>query len=231
MAIGEVHSILETQIQRLSSRELDLLRWLAVGREAVGVARLAAETGLLFDRGTMLSVVEGLRRRSLLDRSEGRPGNPSTFSLQSVVLEFVSDQLIDELAQEMVRGELRLLCRLPVVKATAREHVRRSQERLLGSSLLARLATIRGSVQAAERLLLDLLDQFRSLPSEAHGYGPGNVVNLLRLQRGDLKGVDMSGLAIRQAYVQDVEAHGASLAGALPGDRDGERRGLLVAGV
>src|SRR3712207_6666586 len=49
---------------------------------------------------------------------------------------------------------------------------------------------------------------------EDHGYGPGNLINLQRLLRGDLRGVDLSGLAIRQAYLQEVEAQGASLAGA-----------------
>ena len=101
---------------------------------------------------------------------------------------------------------------------------------------------------------MSLLDEQRGRPLEDQGYGPGNLVNLLRLLRGDLKGVDLSGLAIRQAYLQEVEAQGASLAGAhlvgdgarrgvrlphvagaqrrrrLPGGRDGERRGLLVAG-
>ena len=61
---------------------------------------------------------------------------------------------------------------------------------------------------------MGLLDEQRGRPVEEQGYGPGNLVNLLRLLRGDLKGVDLSGLAIRQAYLQDVEAQGASLAGA-----------------
>ena len=46
------------------------------------------------------------------------------------------------------------------------------------------------------------------------GYGPGNVVNLLRLLRGDLRGLDLSRLVIRQAYLQGVEAQDASLSGA-----------------
>ena len=38
-------------------------------------------------------------------------------------------------------------------------------------------------------------------------------MNLLRLLRGDLRGADLSGLAIREAYLQEVEAQDASLAG------------------
>ena len=40
------------------------------------------------------------------------------------------------------------------------------------------------------------------------------MVNLLRLLRGDLRGLDLSRLAIRQAYLAEVEAQDASLAGA-----------------
>jgi WD40 repeat protein len=39
-------------------------------------------------------------------------------------------------------------------------------------------------------------------------------VNLLRVLRGDLRGLDLSGLTIRQAFLQDIEAHDTSLAGA-----------------
>src|SRR5262249_3082350 len=41
-----------------------------------------------------------------------------------------------------------------------------------------------------------------------------NVVNLLRLLRGELCGLDLSRLAIRQAYLAEVDAQDASLVGA-----------------
>jgi hypothetical protein len=61
-------------------------------------------------------------------------------------------------------------------------------------------------------LSFDLTD--RSPILENHGYRSGNLVKLLRLLRADLKGVDLSRLAIRQVYLQAVEAQGASLVGA-----------------
>src|SRR5207248_8188526 len=62
-----------------------------------------------------------------------------------------------------------------------------------------------------ERQLLAMLEGWRGRPATEQGYGPGNVVNLLRLVRGDLNGVDLSSLSVRQAYLQDVDAHEASL--------------------
>ena len=53
-----------------------------------------------------------------------------------------------------------------------------------------------------EKKLLLLLASWREQPRSAQGYGPGNVINLLRLLRGHLRGLDLSRLAIRQAYLQ-----------------------------
>ena len=112
--------------------------------------------------------------------------------------------------------------------------------------LLARLSGILGDAAAMEGRLLEVLGTWRGRPVAEQGYGPGNVINLLRLQRGNLRGVDGSRLAIRQAYLQDVEAQDACFAGshlaeaalaeafnqpaavalsadgALPGGRDGD---------
>ena len=211
---GEARDLLNAQMQRLSAQELDLLRWLAVGREAITITQLAAEIGPLIDRGSALMVLDGLRRRSLLERHQGPSAAHATFTLQSVILELVTERLVDELAGELAQGALRLVRRLPMVRATAREHVRVSEERLIAAPLLARLGDLVGGVQAADRTLVDLLDRLRMLPLEEHGFGPGNVANLLRLLRGNLCGADLSGLAIRQAFLQEVEAQDASLAGA-----------------
>jgi len=70
-----------------------------------------------------------------------------------------------------------------------------------------------GSAQAVERRLLALLALLAGAAGGEQGHGPGTVVNLLRLLRGDLRGVDLARLSIRQAYLQEVEAPDASLAG------------------
>jgi len=207
--VGGVRQLLGAQLQRLSNLEVELLRRLAVAREPVGIAELA-DLGPRIGRVAVLEAAEGLRRRSLLERTE----RGVLFSLHSVVLEYVTEQLIEDVAHELASGEADLVLRQPLLKATAREFVRRSQERLIVAPILERLVEARGSAQEAEQRLDSLLDQQRERPMEGQGYGPGNLVNLLRLLRGDLNGVDLSGLAIRRAYLQEVEAHGASLAGA-----------------
>jgi hypothetical protein len=80
--------------------------------------------------------------------------------------------------------------------------------------LLYGLAVAREPVDvAAEQHLLALLAGWREVAEGAQGYGPGNVVNALRLLRGHLRGLDLSRLVIRQAHLHDIEAQDSSFAG------------------
>jgi WD40 repeat protein len=205
--VAGVRQLLDAQIQRLSDLEHDLLRRMAVEREPVGLAALAASLGPSVGRAATLDAAEALRRRSLLERIERGP----LFGLHSVVLEYVTEHLIEDVAHELVSGKLDRLLRQPLQIATAKDYVRRSQERLVCGPLLERLVERYGHAGAAEQRLCEHLDDLRRRPKENQGYGPGNLVNLLRLLRGDLRGVDLSGLALRQAFLQDVEAQDADL--------------------
>src|SRR3954447_15621060 len=88
----------------------------------------------------------------------------ASFGLHSVVLEYVTEQMIEDVAQELVRCEMDLVLRQPLVKATAKEYVRRSQERLIGAPLVERLVELRGRHWAAEQRLISLLDKQRGRP-------------------------------------------------------------------
>jgi hypothetical protein len=96
----------------------------------------------------------------------------------------------------------------------ARDYVRRSQERLIAAPLLEQLMATYGGAKRVESRLRHLLGAWQGRPAAEQGYGPGNVVNLLRLLRGDLRGLDLSRLAIRQAYLQETEAQDVTLTGA-----------------
>jgi WD40 repeat protein/transcriptional regulator with XRE-family HTH domain len=207
---GSVRQLLDGQVRRLSELEQRLLRWLAIEREPVSFVELATGLGAAAGRGPLREAVEALLRRSLLERREPGP----TFALQSVILEYATEQLVEEAAREVASGAPTGLLGQPLLRATAKEYVRRSQERLIATPVLDRLVATLGDRRAAERRLVGLLDELRRRPQEEHGYGPGNVVNLLRLLRGDLRRVDLSALTIRQAYLRDVDAQDANLAGA-----------------
>src|SRR6478672_7841230 len=206
--VGGIRQLLDEQLARLSPLEQALLHWLAIEREPVRFAALLADLGPEVAQSEVLEALEALDRRSLLERASG-----GAFTLQGVVLEYISERLVTALAREILEGQPVLLRRHALLLATAKDYVRRSQERLLGQPLVQTLVAASGA-GGAERRMRELLEGWRQREPAEQGYGPGNLVNLLRLLRGDLRGLDLSHLAIRQAYLQEVAAQDASLAGA-----------------
>jgi WD40 repeat protein/transcriptional regulator with XRE-family HTH domain len=221
LLFGSVTDLLEEQFIRLSALEQSVLCWLAIAREPVTLDELHALLVFPLPRSQVLEAVDGLHRRSLVERGK-RVGS---FTLQSVVLEYVTGVLITGGSREIRQHRLDRLIGHGLSQATAREYVRQTQERLLLSPLLVDLQNAYsgradGTEQTqdtipVEEQLLGLLEELRGLTDSAQGYGPANLIALLRLLRGNLNGLDLSRLCIRGAYLQDIEMQEASLSGAL----------------
>jgi WD40 repeat protein len=205
---GGVRRLLEEQVKRLSSVEHDVMTRLAVEREPISLAELSRDIAPSITRSTVIEAIETLRRRSLVERGE----RAATFTLQSMVLEYLTDQLVETVTDEIERGQASMLVEHPLIKAQAKDYVRQTQERLIGTPILQRMSAQHGDA-GSESLLLGLLGGWRGRSVAEQGYGPGNVVNMLRLLRGDLRGMDLSELALRQVHLQGVDAQDASLAG------------------
>jgi WD40 repeat protein/transcriptional regulator with XRE-family HTH domain len=211
MVFGGIRRLLAEQIERGSALEQEVLRVLAVGREPMTLAQLLTELGSRIRRGAVLEAIEALRRRSLVERAE--IAGPAAFTQQSVVLEYVTDRIVEKAADEIMHARPELIVDQPLIKAVAKDYVRETQERLIGEPILGLLKANRISGGAEPRLLA-LLNGWRNRPEPEQGYGPGNVFNLLRVLRGDVRGVNLAQLVLRQAYLEGVEAQDASLAGA-----------------
>ena len=211
LIFGSVRELLGEQFARLSAVEQRVLLWLAILREPVTIEELLEVLGAPLPRVQVLEAVERLRRRSLLELGNLR----GSFTLQSVVLEYATERLIAEGTSEIEQGRLARLIEHGLTMATAREYVRQTQQRLIVAPLLAHLRRAYPQRAALEEQLLSLLDQLRTQADYAQGYGPANVLALLLLQRGHLRGLDLSRLALRGVHLQGVEMQDATLSGAL----------------
>src|SRR3989454_6821829 len=208
---GSITELLEEQWARLSPLEQTVLSWLAILREPVTLDDLLAVLVAPLAHVQVLEAVDGLRRRSLIERGQ-RVGS---FTLQSVVLEYVTTKLVTTASQEIGQGRLLRLLEHGLSQAQAKEYVRQTQERLLLTPLLARLESVYQGRAEVEGQLRALLDGLRERAEVAQGYGPANLVALLRLLRGELRGLDLSQLVLRGVSLQGVELQDATLAGAL----------------
>lgn len=208
---GNITNLLDEQFARLSPLEQTILCWLAVVREPVTLDELRSVLISPPPPMQQLEAIESLSRHSLLERGQ----RPATFTLQAVVLEYITSVLIKLATHELQQHQLQSLIQYGLEQANAREYVRQTQERLLLTPIIENLRHVYQEPIEVEDLLRSPLEQLRQRANHAQGYGPANLIALLRLQRGHLRGLDFSQLTIRGAYLQGVEMQDTSLAGTL----------------
>jgi WD40 repeat protein/transcriptional regulator with XRE-family HTH domain len=205
-----VRSLLKEQFERLSLLEQTLLFYLAIEREPVSFEELGSTFALTasVSRAELLESLSSLRQRCLVERSE----QAALFTLQPVVLEYVTYRLVKQLTEEITQSKLDLLLKFALVKAQAKDYLRGSQERLILQPLLRNLLDYYPDSASLEQQLIQLVEKLKTRPLSAQGYAGGNLVNLLVALKGQLRGADFSKLAVRQAYLAEVEIQEASFA-------------------
>ena len=195
-----IRSVLRQQMERLTPLEHLLLTWFAVLREWTSLETLHQILSPRVPRMQILEALEALGRRSLLER-----GQQASFSLQSVVMEYLTDALVEQLSQEIVQGEPQQIRRYTLEQGQAKDYIRQTQVRLLVHPLIEQLRSELGADAQIEAHLLRLLSQFRAEDAAAQGYGPANVISMLKALRGHLRDLDLSRLALRNVSLQGIE--------------------------
>jgi WD40 repeat protein len=212
MAIfGDIDDLLTQQFQRLLDIEDRIMYWLAINREPITLEQLQAD---LVDSSTQLKLIDGLEslvRRCLIEKAEYSAGDDGVrFTLQSVVMEYVTNKLIQEICQEINTQELELFRFYALVKATAKDYIKETQKRLILQPLIVRLLDLLGCQGNIEQRLLQLKSTLQSTSPLQTGYVAGNILNLLCYLQTDLTGADFSNLCIWQADLQNVCLHDVS---------------------
>jgi WD40 repeat protein/DNA-binding XRE family transcriptional regulator len=208
---GGVRDLLEEQFSRLSRQEQSILLWLAILGEPTTIDDLAEVLVVPIPRGQIMEALDGLFRHSLIEQGQ-RPGS---FALHSVVTEYLTAWLIAQMTAEIVAESPGWLIEQSIELASVREYIRQAQERLIALPILVRLRNIHPQLLSIEDRLVRLLRKIASWTEDGQGYGPANLVTLLRLQQGNLNNLDLSGIALRGAYLQGIEMKDVSLSDAI----------------
>lgn len=215
----DIRDVLDQHFARLSTPERDILFWLAIEREALTIQELSQNFPQPLPKHALLDALNSLRRRALLEKNTIAPSANGTlgdgsggFTLQNVVMEYVTDTLINQIVAEIEAETPVIFKSHALLKAGAREYVRQSQVRLLLQPILDRLLARLGR-PGVESRLRGLLPVLRGAEDRLTGYGGGNLLNLLLHLQVDLRGVDFSTLAVWQAYLPGAALPGANFAG------------------
>ncbi len=206
-----VRSLLIQHYERLIPLQHTILTWLAIAREPLSQDELYALLATPIPRARLREALHDMRRHSLLEYGHTQ----STFTLQSVVMEYVTDTFIEALVKELQQGEVTTLCQYGLSNALAKDYVRVGQERLLVLACLDRLRTSYFQSSLLDTHLEQMLQTLRQLPRDRQGYGPANILALLYQLRSSLRHLDLSQLVLRNAYLQGIEMQHTNLKGAM----------------
>ncbi|WP_416668996.1 WD40 domain-containing protein [Egbenema bharatensis] len=221
----DIRDLLHQQFERLTELERSMMYWLAINREPSSLQELQSDFVISIPMREFLESLNSLQRRSFIEKTHIR------FTQQPVVMEYVIDQLVERVCEELVRGAMAgyhssnndspavnrsatmLFQSHALIKAQSKDYVRETQSGLILQPLIDCLIAELGSTDAIADCLSQLLAHLRGkLPKET-GYAAGNALNLLHHAGVDLAGFDGSDLTVWQAYLQGVALHDVNFTG------------------
>ena len=211
---GDISDLLTQQFNRLSSLEQQIMFWLAINREWMNLSELQADIVPAVPLRSLLEALESLQARCLIETASPTliEKNAAQFSQQPVVMEYVTERLIEQVCQEIDTREIQLFNRYALIKAQSKDYIRNAQIRLILKPIADRLLARLGGRSQVEHCLTQILSTLKSRSLQQPSYAAGNLLNLLSSLQVDLSRYDFSRLTVWQAYLQDMTLHRVNFA-------------------
>ena len=197
-AVEDVRSLLDQHLSRLAPLERSVLFWLAINREPVGLDELMEDLLPPVTKQEVRGALRGLNDRYLIETVGKR------FTLQNVIMEFATDQFVNQVVTELQSQEFDLFHNHALIQATAKDYVREIQVRLILNSVTVRIDNL-------AQYACESLKTIRQHTCWSEGYAAGNLLNLLCQSQSNVRQVDFSQLTLRQVYLQRVQLLGSNL--------------------
>ena len=208
LIFNDMEELLDWHFQRLSDLEQEVMYWFAINREPVSLAELREDLLSPIAKKQLPSTLQSLGRKLPLERLENR----EQFKLLPVLIEYMTEKLIEQICQEIETDEINLFNHHALLKAQAKDSVRNMEVRLIFKPVIERLIYVLKSQENFEDKLKQILARLREESPANSGYGGGNIINLLIQMGTDLTGYDFSHLTIRQGYFQNTILQEVNLA-------------------
>ncbi|MEO0756183.1 MAG: NB-ARC domain-containing protein [Cyanobacteria bacterium J06648_16] len=194
---GDIQKLLDEHFNRLTLAEQAVLYWLAVYRRPVSLSQLRQSALTALEKAQLPTALQGLKRQLPLQRDN------QGFSLQPVLLEYVTDRLIERITDALIHGDLKTLDSIGLLQTTAPYAVQQTQKRVLLEPILSQCQGAIAPNETVAPLLHEWLHKLQALALT--GYVGGNLFNLLIASDTPLTGADFSGLTLRQINLQGCE--------------------------
>ncbi len=115
-----IRRLLDQQFERLSPLEKSIMYWLAINREGTEIAELESDMEPSVSRGKLLEALEGLWGRVLIEKATPTLLEKQSvcYTQQPVVMEYVTERLVEQVWAEIALEEVRLLMSHALIKGT-----------------------------------------------------------------------------------------------------------------
>jgi WD40 repeat protein/transcriptional regulator with XRE-family HTH domain len=203
---GDIRQLLEPQFERLSDLEQEIMYWLAINREPISLLELREDIISPVPQQRLLEALESLGRRSLLEKKL------ALFTLQAVVMDYVTTRLIEFLCEEISTQKITLFRDYALIKVKGKDSAMEGQIHCILQPFIDGLLTIFKSKRSVEHQLNEILATLRKESTLEPGYTAGNILNILRYLKTDLSGYDFSYLTVWQADLCDYTLHQVNFA-------------------
>lgn len=210
-AFGDICDILEQQFKRLPDFEKEIMYWLAINREPIALSELQEDIVLQIPQAKLLEAVESLLRRSLIESSA------SLFTLQPVVMEYVTNLFVELVCSEIANSNIHLFKFHALMKAACKDYIKETQVCFILKPVInGLLATLKDNI-GIENQLKEILATLRETSPQQQSYTAGNILNLLNHLETDLSGYDFSYLNVcsvdlRNCYLYNTNFAHANVA-------------------
>ncbi|MDA0265878.1 MAG: NB-ARC domain-containing protein [Cyanobacteria bacterium] len=184
-AVEDVQSLLEQHLSRLAILERSILFWLAINREPVGLDDLMEDLLPPVTKQEMRRALRGLTDRYLIERVGKQ------FTLQNVIMEFVTDRFIEQISQELETQQFDIFHTHALNKATSKNYIRQSQTRLI-------VEPISNSWKKKKLPEENILNTLKSQTKYSESYSIGNFISILIHLGLPLNQHEFSNTVIRQ---------------------------------
>lgn len=204
LIFDDLQELLARHFDRLAEPEKEVVYWLAINREPVSLSQISNDLLSPSYKEQVTSTLRSLQRRWMIEQSTF---DSNYFTLQPVLMEYITSQIISQILQEIISGQINLLNGLALIKAQSRDYIRESQIRLILNPLITRLQQYFRTESLIRHRLDTLLQIVRDKTELRLGYAAGNLLNLYQALKLSLTAYDFSDLSIRQAYLQESVLH------------------------
>ncbi len=206
----DINNLLQQQFSRLTCLQQQIMYWLAVNREPISLQDLQQDLVFKVSPQKLLPALASLKKRSLIEK------NANMFNQQTVVMEYVTSELINRIVEEVKTQEINIFNQVAIVKYQTKDYLVKSQEAQILQPLITKLVNLFSGSKNLIKHLNIIIECLRNFGDEKQkiGYLSGNIINILNLLKVDLSNYDFSGLAVWQAKFQGIKLHNVNFADA-----------------